>query len=267
MKLALINDVFFRANDRQRLDETLSRARDAGADLALLPELPLNGWAPATKKPVVEDAEEWGGPRQQIFRQAAQDHKISIVGGAILRDEKGRRFNTALVFNPAGKMAGSYRKVHLPEEPGFWETSHYQAGEQAPALFELLPIPFGIQICSDTNRPHGSHLLASQGAGLILIPRATEAATYERWRLVFQANALTCGCYVASVNRPAAEQGVLIGGPSILVGPRGDIQSETTDSLAIVELDPEQVSRARLTYPGYLAWPSSYYARCWLSSC
>ena len=263
MKLALISDVFLRANDQPRLHEALAQAAGGGADLALLPELPLNGWAPATKKPQEEDAEEWGGPRQEILRQAAQDHQITIVGGAIIRTDEGRRFNTALVFTPAGSLTGSYAKVHLPEEPGFWETSHYQPGVEAPAVFGQLSVPFGIQICSDTNRPLGSHFLASQGAGLILIPRATETATYERWKLVFRANALTCGCFVASVNRLAPERGVLLGGPSILVGPRGDVQLETTDPVAIVELDPDQISRARVAYPGYLAWPTDYYARCW----
>ena len=66
----------------------------------------------------------------------------------------------------------------------------------------------------------------------ILVPRASEERTYQRWKIVFRANALTSGCYVLSVNRPDPEEGVLIGGPSIAVDPNGAVLLETTDRIA-----------------------------------
>lgn len=262
MKLALISDVFYRAVDQSRLDTILADARAQGADLALLPELPLNRWAPASKESRDEDAEGLEGPRYKLLQEAARKHQIALVGGAIVRVE-GKRENRALIFDSEGNLAGSYAKVHLPEEPGFWETSHYEAGTGVPAVFDFLEIPFGVQICSDNNRPQGSHSLAARGAGLILVPRATEAATYQRWQLVFRANALVCSAYVASVNRPEAEAGVEIGGPSIVVSPQGEVLLETTDPLALIDLDPEPIQQARQGYPGYLPWPRKTYSDWW----
>jgi len=120
-----------------------------------------------------------------------------------------------------------------------------------------------MQICSDTNRPEGSHLLGAQGAEAILIPRATEQETYERWKVVFRANALTSTSYVLSVNRPEPEDGVPIGGPSVAVDPEGNMLVETTDRLAVVTLERDVVRQARVDYPGYLPIRAALYAKAW----
>ena len=90
---------------------------------------------------------------------------IGLVGGIIHRAEDGRRTSRALVFDGAGEVLATYEKLHLPEEPGFWETSHYEPGTEAPRRIDAFGMPIGIQICSDNNRPEGSHLLGAQGAG------------------------------------------------------------------------------------------------------
>ena len=87
-----------------------------------------------------------------------------------------------------------------------------------PRRIDAFGIPIGVQLCSDINRPEGTHLLGAQGAMATLNPRATEEATYQRWKVVFRANAMTSACYVLSVNRPYPEQGVPLGGPSVPVG-------------------------------------------------
>ena len=124
-------------------------------------------------------------------------------------------------------------------------------------------MPVGVQVCSDTNRPEGSHLLGAQGVEAILIPRATEERTYQHWKLVFRANALTSCSYVLSVNRPDPEQGVLIGGPTIAVAPNGNVLVETNDQLAIITLESRVVSEARKEYPGYLPVRARLYADAW----
>ena len=264
LTVALVSEVFWEPDGLGRLGERLDQCVERGADLAVLPELPLNAWRPATKEAVDEDAEPMDGPRAKAQGNAARDAGIGLVGGIIHRDpESGRRTSRVLVFDRSGEVVATYEKLHLPEEPGFWETSHYEPGTGAPSRIDAFGLPVGVQVCSDTNRPEGSHLLGALGAEAILIPRATEERTYQRWKIVFRANALTSCAYVLSVNRPDPEAGVLIGGPSIAVDPNGTVLVETTDQIAIVTLESRVVSAARTAYPGYLPVRARLYADAW----
>jgi predicted amidohydrolase len=264
LTVALISDVFYQDDAEQRLQARLDQAKSQGADIAVLPELPLNPWSPATKTPRDDDAESPGGPRATMQANAARAVGIGLVGGAIVRDPVSNvRYNTALIYDAAGAQMASYCKLHIPEEPGFWESSHYEPGLTPPVPIAGFSLPIGVQICSDINRPEGSHLLGAAGAMAILAPRATELATYDRWRVVFQANALTSCAFVLSVNRPEPEQDVLIGGPSIAVAPNGRVMLETTDAVGVVTLDSAKITQARLDYPGYLAMRSDLYAQTW----
>jgi N-carbamoylputrescine amidase len=264
LTVALISEVFWEPDGIGRLAERVEEAASRGADVAVLPELPLNPWRPSTKEAVDEDAEPMGGPRMSAQAKAAADAGIGLVGGIIHRDAAtGRRTSRALAFDGSGALVATYEKLHLPEEPGFWETSHYEPGTEAPQRIDAYGLPVGLQLCSDINRPEGSHLLGAQGAMAILAPRATEERTYQRWKFVFRANALTSCCYVLSVNRPHPEDGVLIGGPSVAVDPSGQALVETTDAVALVTLDAGVVQRARVAYPGYLPVRARLYAQAW----
>jgi N-carbamoylputrescine amidase len=263
-RVALLSEIFLGDGALERLAARLAAARDGGAALALLPELPLNPWSPATAVARDEDAEPPAGPRHRALAAAAEQAGIAVLGGAIVRDPvSGRRENTALLFDAAGRLAGSYVKLHLPDEAGFFEPAHYEPGSEPPAVFSGVGVPLGIQICSDANRPQGSHLLGALGAEVILVPRATEAATWERWKLVLRANALTSGAFVLSVNRPGPELGVQLGGPVVAIAPDGSILVETTAPLAFVDLDRGAVAAARQGYPGYLPVRADLYARAW----
>jgi predicted amidohydrolase len=263
LTIALISEVYWEPDGAGRLADRLAEAADRGADLAVLPELPLNPWSPATKDARDEDAEPMDGPRARSQAEAAAAAGIGLVGGIIHRAEGGRRTSRALVFDATGRLAGTYEKLHLPEEEGFWETSHYEPGTEAPMVIDAFGTPIGVQICSDTNRPEGTHLLGAQGAIAVVNPRASEERTYPRWKTVWRANALTSCCYVLSVNRPDPEDGVLIGGPSICFDPRGDLLVETTDTVALVTADAKVVTDARRAYPGYLPIRARLYADAW----
>jgi N-carbamoylputrescine amidase len=264
LTVALVSEVFWEPDGAGRLADRLAEAVERGADIALLPEIPLNPWRPATKDAVDADAEGMDGPRARLQADAAAAAGIGLVGGIIHRDPAtGRRTSRVLVYDRAGTLAGTYEKLHLPEEPGFWETSHYEPGDDAPRPIAGFGIPFGVQVCSDINRPEGSHILAAAGALAVLAPRATEEATYQRWKTVFRAIALTSCCYVLSVNRPHPEDGVLIGGPSVAVDPNGDFLVETTDTLAFATIDADVVRRSRIAYPGYLPVRARLYADAW----
>jgi len=267
LTVALISDVFFGDGARERLLDRLAAAREGGAQLAVLPEIPVNRWAPATKDLRDDDAEAPGGALHRMQADAAREIGIALLGGVIERSPElvqgaAARRNTALLFDDSGRLVGSFSKCHLPEEPGFWETSHYAAGEAMP-VFDALPLRVGVQICSDNNRPVGAHILAAKGAEVILVPRSTEKATWERWRHSFIANAWTTGAYVLSANRPDPEGGVEIGGPSIAVSPRGEILAESTEPVVVVRLERSAVEKARFTYPGYLPERADIYAREW----
>jgi predicted amidohydrolase len=264
LTVALISEVYWQPDGKGRLRERLDDAARRGADLAILPELPLNPWSPATKEPKDEDAEPMGGLRMTAQAEAAAEAGIGLVGGIIHRDAAtGRRTSRALAFDRSGELVATYEKLHLPEEPGFWETSHYEPGTDAPRRIDAFGLAIGMQLCSDNNRPEGTHLLAAQGAMAVVIPRASEEATYQHWKVVFRANALTSSCYVLSVNRPDPEAGVLLGGPSVAVDPNGNMMVETTDAIALVTLDAEAVRRARVAYPGYLPVRARLYADAW----
>jgi predicted amidohydrolase len=264
LTVALVSEVFWQPDGLGRLAERLDQCVQRGADLAVLPELPLHPWRPATKDSSADDAEPMNGPRAEAQRKAAREAGIGLVGGIIHHDpETGRRTSRVLVIDRAGAIVATYEKLHLPEEPGFWETSHYEPGTEAPQRIDAFGLPIGVQVCSDTNRPEGSHLLGAQGAEAILIPRATEEKTYQHWKIVFRANALTSCSYVLSVNRPDPEEGVLIGGPSVAVDPSGTVMVETTDQVAIVTLESRVVREARTAYPGYLPIRARLYADAW----
>ncbi|MHC4948577.1 MAG: carbon-nitrogen hydrolase family protein [Planctomycetota bacterium] len=263
LSVALVHDVFDDEDGDRRLRARLREARDAGAELAILPELPLNRWCPASTEPRDDDAEPPEGPRWTRQAEAAAACGIGLAGGAIVRDPAtGRRRNAALLFDANGSLVGRYDKLHLPEETGFWETSHYEPGVDPPARCDAFGLPLGVQVCSDTFRPEGFHLLGALGAALVVCPRATEAATWPRWRAVFEANAITTCLFIASVNRPGPD-GVGIGGPSMVMTPDGRLAAETTDPVTVVAIDGAAVAEARRRYPGYLPVRPDVYAAGW----
>ncbi len=263
LAIALISEVFWEPDGPIRLKQRLAEAAEHGADLAVLPEIPLNPWSPATKEARDDDAEPMDGPRTRAQAEAAAEAGIGLVGGIIHRDENGRRTSRALVFDATGAVRATYEKLHLPEEPGFWETSHYEPGTGAPERIDGFGVPIGVQICSDNNRPQGTQILAAQGVIAMVNPRSSEERTFQRWKTVWRANALTSCCYVLSVNRPHPEGGILIGGPSIAIDPNGEILVETTDRLALVTVDANAVADARRAYPGYLPVRADLYAQAW----
>lgn len=264
LRVGLITEVFFDDPDGASLRDHLDRARVDGADLAVLPELPLNEWAPWSKNAKHEDAEGPDGPRQRRMAEAAAEVGIGVVGGVILVDpETGTRHNTAVVYGPDGALLQQYRKVHLPEEEGYWETSHYEPGSKHPVPFEAFGTRVGLQICSDVNRPQGFQLLAAAGVDVVFAPRATPPGTWDRWRIVLRANAVMSGAFLVSVNRPRPEHGASIGGPSIAIAPSGEVVAETTDPVHVVELRLADVAEAAQEYPGYLKRFPELYARGW----
>ncbi len=258
--VALISDVFCEEDAEVRLLARLAEAKEMGAQLAVIPELACNPWSPATHHTLQSDAEPLGGLRTLLQSRCARAAQIGLVG-AVMTTEGGERRNESVVFSSEGEVVARYAKVHLPQEPGFWEQDHYGPGDRPSPIVRSFGLPFALQICSDVNRPVGTHVAVAMGAMAVINPRSTELATYARWRPVFEANARTGCCYVLSVNRPAPEQGVLIGGPSVAFDPHGNVMAESTDPVVVVTLEASELARARALYPGYLVRDTALYAR------
>jgi predicted amidohydrolase len=264
LKVAIVHEVFHGPDGVDALGRRLREARAAGSELALLPELPLHPWVPASREARDEDAEPPEGPLHRSTAQAAREAEIGVHGGAIVRDPAtGKRFNRALLFDRRGALVGSYDKMHVPCEEGFWEADHYEPGEVLPRPIDAFGMPLGMQICSDVQRPAIPNALGAMGAELILAPRATPAASFERWRTILRAIAVTSATYVISVNRSMAEGGAPIGGASIAIAPDGTVLVETTAPVTPLVLNRASAARAREDYPGYLAVRADLYARVW----
>ena len=264
LTVALVTDAFPATDALTPLKKRLRKARELGAQLAILPELPLNAWVPLTRQPSHADAEEPRGPRHRALAEAARETGLPVLGGAIVRDQAmGRRHNTALLFGADGEVLLRYRKIHLPDEEGYWEAHHYEPGDRLHTPARLAGWGVGVQICSDANRPQASGALAATGAEVLLVPRATPPETWPRWELVLRANAVTSCAYVISVNRPGTRSGGVIGGPSVAVGPSGDVLLETTDPVAVVTLERAALDAAREEYPGYLDVRADVYEDAW----
>ncbi len=262
LAVALLSEVFPDAAAWKRLTPAVADARERGAELVVLPELPLHPWSPAAAQARPEDAEPPEGPRHRMLAAAARAAGVAVLGGAIV-EEHGVRHNRALLFGRDGVLLSAYDKNHLPNEEGFWEAAHYQPGSNIAKPVWVDGFALGVQLCSDLNRPELGHALAAAGALAIAGPRATEASTWPRWRLVLQATAMTACAYVLSVTRPRSEHGVPLGGPSFVAGPDGAVLLETDEPLAIVTLERSAVLQARQGYPGYLAVRPELYAAAW----
>ena len=255
LRLALIHDAFPAASDDVRLRELLSQAAADGATLAALPEIPVDPWYPEHRERSELESESPGGERETKMAQAASDANIGLLGGLIV-NEGGRLHNRALLFDSQGQILSRYDKLHLPSEPGYYESDHYEPGDKISSPSNAFGVPIGIQLCSDLQRPTACCALVAMGAELILHPRATPASSYPRWQTVLRATAITNACWVVSINRPG-------GAPSIVIDPFGEVVAETTERLTTVEITRDRVAAARLEYPGYLASPAALYARSW----
>ncbi|HWB81272.1 MAG TPA: carbon-nitrogen hydrolase family protein [Nannocystaceae bacterium] len=262
-RVALVSEVFFGEGAPTRLCEALAAARGLDAELAVLPELALDPWVPCSREVRDDDAEPEGGPRIAMLSACAQQIGIAVVGGAIVRAADGTRFNTAVVVDAQGRALARYAKTHVPQEPGFWERDHYADGRAHAQTFVHRGLAMGLQICSDINRPEGVHALAAAGAQVVLHPRATEPDTFDAWRLVMRATAMTSCCWILSVNRPRPEGGTPLGGPSCVVAPDGEVIVESREPITIAQIDDDAVAIARKGYPGYLPVRSDLYARAW----
>jgi N-carbamoylputrescine amidase len=244
-------------DDRER---NLARAWDMaelaaenGASILCYPELFHLPWFPATiDKKAFELAEPLTGPTVVAARETAKKLKVQMVFTLFEQAENDRFFNTALVINPEGEIDGLYRKMHIPQHPGWEEKTYFSPGDRGFVTFETNGLTFGVQICWDNFFPEGSRLLALSGAKLIFAPTGNSTSNEDLWRQSICNNAFVNGCYVVRVNRLSPEDEGPFSGGSFCAAPTGDLLEDPMgqiEGVGLYTIEPKALDFVRREWP------------------
>ncbi|MFZ5812792.1 MAG: carbon-nitrogen hydrolase [Thermodesulfobacteriota bacterium] len=248
----------------------VAEAAKAGASVVCLPELFATPYFCRTQDHAAFDlAEPIPGPTTQAMAKAARAHTITVVAPLFERRGPGLYHNSLAVLGPDGELAGIYRKMHIPHDPGFEEKFYFTPGDLGFRAFPTPHGPVGALICWDQWFPEAARACALLGAVLLFYPTAigwhpSEKAEFgptqlDAWRTVQRAHAITNGLYVAAVNRVGVEgKGKHYGGTlefwgsSFVADPMGRIVAQApTDAEAILTagIDPGLVEQTRRHWP------------------
>lgn len=253
--LAQMNSRDEKAENLDSAERLIGRLAGQGAQLVLLPEH-FNFLGAERHKP--ENAEELAGSASLArLRQLAVDHGIHIHCGSLLERAGKDIHNTAVVFDPAGEIVASYRKIHLfdVEIPGgrkYFESEIVTAGSDL-ATFTTGGITFGLATCYDLRFPELFRELTRHGAQVILLPAAFTMMTgRDHWQLLLRARAVENLCYVAAAGQygsaPPSHHSY---GRSMVVDPWGVVVAQAGDGVTTVtaDLDMQRLQEIRQTFP------------------
>jgi N-carbamoylputrescine amidase len=211
-------------------------------------------------------AEPVPGPSTQSLGRLARELRVVIVGSLFERRAAGLYHNTAAVLSPDGEIAGLYRKMHIPDDPLYFEKFYFTPGDLG---FNSVPTPYGklgVLVCWDQWYPEGARIAALSGADLLMYPTAigwhpSEKAQYgsaqlDAWRTIQRAHAIANGIYVAAVNRVGYEgppdHGLEFWGSSFIADPFGQVIAQAScdqEEILIAECDPRRMEDVRRNWP------------------
>ena len=230
-------------------------AIDGGAKLISFAELFTTHWFayeenddPARAVPF---AEPIPGPTTEEFSALAKTKGVVRVL-PIAELEEDRVYNAAAVIDADGSLLGTYRKVHLPRLPLWYEKDYFTPGDRGFPVFTTKYLTLGVQICWDNYFPEGSRILGLKGAELIVSPTATAMKTQERWQTAISANAIANGLFALRVNRTGSEKVQDFYGETFCVDPNGELLSmpaDMNDSVSLFDIDLEDVKKTRALWP------------------
>lgn len=243
-------------NAEENLAKAIAMTEDAaqkGAKIVVLPELFVGPYFCIVPKNEAAFglAEAIPGDTSKALSEIAARLKIVLVGGSIYEEDSGKRYNTSCIFGPDGKTIGTYRKGHIPHDPGFYEQDYFGSGNKPIAVHET---PFGniaIGICYDQWFPEFARLAALQGAELIVYPTAIGNADVppvdptipEDWETMWrsaQVGHAAANCvYIAAVNRVGDEGGTHFFGGSFVADPNARllVKGDDTERVLLTEID------------------------------
>jgi N-carbamoylputrescine amidase len=243
--------------------ETVAAAAAAGAHVVCLPELFRTAYFPQEEHPRHFDlAEPVPGPTSECLGAAAREHGVVVVASIFERRAAGVYHNSALVIDATGEIAGRYRKMHIPDDPGFYEKYYFAPGDTGFIAVDTAHGRIAVLICWDQWFPEGARLAALDGASILFYPTAigwipdddrdVQAAQRDAWITIQRSHAIANGVFVAAVNRAGREGDIEFYGSSFLCDPGGVIlaqaQAEKAE-LLIVECDLGAIERQRRAWP------------------
>ncbi|TWI11601.1 carbon-nitrogen hydrolase [Aerolutibacter ruishenii] len=251
------------------IEDRVAEAAKRGARLVLLQEL-HNGPYFCQHESVNEFdlAEPIPGPSTERLGALAKQHKVVLVSSLFEKRAAGLYHNTAVVFDADGSTAGKYRKMHIPDDPGFYEKFYFTPGDMGFEPINTSVGRLGVMVCWDQWYPEGARLMALAGAEMLLYPTAIgwdptdEQAEKDRqrdaWVLSHRGHAVANGLPVLSCNRIGHEQspmdaaGIDFWGTSHVLGPQGEFIAEagTTDAeILMAEVDMGRSEHVRRIWP------------------
>lgn len=271
LTVALTQHAF--SNDRNsnlaRSADFIARAAKAGARLVLLPELHASLYFCQTEDTGNFDlAEPVPGPTTEYLGQLARQHNVVIVGSVFEKRAAGIYHNTAVVLEADGSLAGIYRKMHIPDDPGFYEKFYFTPGDLGFEPIDTSVGRLGVLVCWDQWYPEAARLMALNGAEMLLYPTAIgwdpgdapaeQQRQSDSWQLVQRGHAIANGLPVLSCNRIGHEadpsgqsRGIQFWGKSFVSGPQGELlaNSEDEEILLIAEVDMARSENVRRIWP------------------
>lgn len=241
-----------------------------GAQLIVLQELHNSLYFCQTENTELFDlAESIPGPSTGFYSELAATHNVVLVTSLFERRAPGLYHNTAVVFDRDGSIAGKYRKMHIPDDPAYYEKFYFTPGDIGFEPIQTSLGKLGVLVCWDQWYPEAARLMALKGAEILIYPTAIGSESTDTddeklrqlnaWIISQRAHAVANGLPVVSVNRVGHEpdpsgqtNGILFWGNSFVAGPQGELLAEagnTASENLVVEIDMERSENVRRWWP------------------
>ena len=258
------------AENISNLVNKIRKASSMGAELVVLQELHNSLYFCQTESTDNFDlAETIPGPSTEQFGELAKELGIVIVLSLFEKRAAGLYHNTAVVIERDGRIAGKYRKMHIPDDPAYYEKFYFTPGDLGFHPIQTSVGCLGVQVCWDQWYPEGARLMALQGAELLIYPTAIgyessdtpeeQERQREAWTTVQRGHAVANGLPVIAVNRTGHEpdpsgqtNGIQFWGSSFVTGPQGEMlyrAPKDEDAVAVVDIDMERSENVRRWWP------------------
>ncbi len=259
------------------LEKAAGRVRDAarqGANIVCLPELFRAQYFCQREDHALFDlAEPIPGPSTERLSAVAREEKVVIVASLFERRAPGLYHNTAALLQQDGTLGGLYRKMHIPDDPLYYEKFYFTPGDLGFRAYDTAVGRVGTLVCWDQWYPEGARITALQGANLLFYPTAIGwhpaekagfgEAQYDAWQTIQRAHAIANGVYVAAVNRVGVEHGDVRGnrvegpglefwGGSFIADPFGRVLaqgSHNSEEILVAEVDLRSLEDQRRNWP------------------
>lgn len=258
-----------RETNAEKCTDWVRRAADDGAKMVCLPELYGSFYFCQSESTDYFDwAEPLNGPSFQTFSAIAKERRVVIVVPFFERRAAGIYHNSAHIIDADGTAAGLYRKMHIPDDPAYYEKFYFTPGDLGFRAFDTAFGRAGVLICWDQWYPEAARITALQDAQVLFYPTAIgwhpqEKALYgrtqhEAWETVQRGHAVANGLYVAAVNRVGFERpvdssaGIEFWGGSFIAGPQGEIlarASHDREEILYADIDPVHLEDVRRNWP------------------